>query len=128
MTNIAPEYVSARRVLLDALEALSEHLESVILVGAQAIYHYTGDAELSVPLMTTAGDLAINTDGLADAPELGAAMRSAGFTPGNNPGSWLAAGDIAVDLMVVPHQAGTTKRSPTTRACSSCVLPGRPRY
>lgn len=33
----APEYVSARRVLLDALTALEGHLDSLVLVGAQAV-------------------------------------------------------------------------------------------
>ena len=33
-----PEYVAARRVLLDAFEALGAHRKSVVLVGAQAIY------------------------------------------------------------------------------------------
>ena len=66
----APEYVAARRVLLDALEAL-DHLPSLILVGAQAVYHHTGDADLNVPLMTTDADLAIDTHGLADVPEIG---------------------------------------------------------
>ena len=36
-------------------------------------------------------------------------MRTAGFTPGPNPGHWVNVGDVAVDLMVVPHQAGTTR-------------------
>jgi len=36
--------VIARRVLLDALEALGEHRDPTILVGAQAIYLHTGDA------------------------------------------------------------------------------------
>ena len=35
-------YVIARRVLLDALEALGEHREATILVGAQAIYLHAG--------------------------------------------------------------------------------------
>ncbi len=56
MSNPAPEYVAARRVLLDAL---------------------------------------------ADA----------GFTPGQNPGHWVAISRVTVDLMVVPHQAGTSKAS-----------------
>jgi hypothetical protein len=33
------EYVEARRVLLDALEALGAQRRAVVLVGAQAIYH-----------------------------------------------------------------------------------------
>lgn len=34
-------YVAARRVLLDALEALEPHLNAVTLVGAQALYPCT---------------------------------------------------------------------------------------
>lgn len=54
-----PEYVLARSVLLDALEALGTHLDAVILVGAQAIYLHTGDADLNVPPTTTDADLAL---------------------------------------------------------------------
>ena len=111
MDNVAAEYVGARRVLLDALVALEDHLSSLILVGAQAVYHHTGESDLNVPLMTTDADLAIDTHGLADAPEIGQALRLAGFTSGTNPGHWVAASDVAVDLMVVPHQAGTQKAS-----------------
>lgn len=110
MISPAPEYVAARRVLLDALTALEEHLDNLILVGAQAVYHHTGDTDLNVPLMTTDADLAINTVALGDVPEIGAALRDAGFTPGPSPGHWVASSDVAVDLMVVPHQSGTTKK------------------
>ncbi|MGQ0847295.1 MAG: hypothetical protein ACT4QF_24520 [Sporichthyaceae bacterium] len=111
MAELVPEYVAARRVLLDALTALEGHLDNLILVGAQAVYHHSGDADLNVPVMTTDADLAINTADLADVPEIGAVLRQAGFTPGPNPGHWVSAGDVAVDLMVVPHQAGTAKVS-----------------
>jgi hypothetical protein len=37
VSDAAPEYVTARRVLLDALSALQDHLDSLILVGAQAV-------------------------------------------------------------------------------------------
>lgn len=107
--ELAAEYVIARRVLLDALAALSGHLDNLILVGAQAVYHHTGDASLNVPLLTTDADIAIDTRGLAEAPEIGSVLRAAGFTPGPNPGHWVNARDVAVDLMVVPHQAGTAK-------------------
>jgi hypothetical protein len=40
-----PLYVEARRVLLDAAEALLTDLDSLVLVGAQAIHLYTGDAD-----------------------------------------------------------------------------------
>lgn len=111
MDAVAPEYVAARRVLLDAVEALKDHLPSLILVGAQAVYHHTGETDLNVPLMTTDADLAIDTRGLADVPEIGAVLRGAGFVPGPNPGHWVAASDVAVDLMVVPHQARAAKAS-----------------
>ena len=119
MPDIAPEYVTARRVLLDALTALEEHRDNLILVGAQAVYHHTGDADLNVPLLTTDGDLAINANELATVPEIGSALRTAGFTPGPNPGHWVGVGDVAVDLMVVPHQAGTTRV--TARAARLCT-------
>lgn len=111
MTDPAPEYVTARRVLLDALTALAAHLDCLILVGAQAVYHHTGDTDLNVPLLTTDADLAIDTHDLGQAPEIGSVLRAAGFTPGPDPGHWVDVGDVAVDLMVVPHQAGTTKAS-----------------
>lgn len=41
-------YVRARAALLDATDALTPHLESIVLVGAQAIYLNTGDADLAV--------------------------------------------------------------------------------
>lgn len=111
MSDFAPEYVAARRVLLDALAALEGHLDNLVLVGAQAVYHHTGAADLNVPLMTTDADLAINVAGLADVPEIGEVLRGAGFVHGSNPGHWIADSDVAVDLMVVPHQAGTTRAS-----------------
>lgn len=45
-----PLYVAARRTLLDALDAVREHLEAVILVGAQAVYVHTGEGDLGTPL------------------------------------------------------------------------------
>ena len=74
MSDAAPEYVAARSVLLDALTALEGHLGSLILVGAQAVYHHAGEADLNVALMTTDADLAINAANLGDAPEIGAAF------------------------------------------------------
>ncbi|MGH3253520.1 MAG: GSU2403 family nucleotidyltransferase fold protein [Trebonia sp.] len=111
MSVLAPEYIAARRALLDALGALGGHLDNLILVGAQAVYHHAGESDLNVPLMTTDADLAINATDLADVPEIGGMLRTAGFTPGPNPGHWVATSEVAVDLMVVPHQAGTTKAS-----------------
>jgi hypothetical protein len=46
--ELDPLYVAARRVLLDALEALGVQRDAVILVGAQAIYLYTGSIEFAI--------------------------------------------------------------------------------
>ncbi len=54
MTEMAPDYVTARRVLLDALTALSPHLDNLVLVGAQAVYHHTGEGDLNVPMRMSA--------------------------------------------------------------------------
>ena len=72
-------YVLARRVLLDALEALGEHREATILVGAQAIYLHTGAADLAVAEYTTDADLALDPALLAQVPPLEQALEGAGF-------------------------------------------------
>lgn len=96
----APEYVLARRVLLDAFVALAEQRDAVVLVGAQAIYLTVGDADLATPPMTTDGDLAVDPRQLADIPIIADAMSSGGFVPTDQPGSWRGFGDVLVDLMV----------------------------
>jgi integrase len=55
-------------VLLDALEALDELRNAVVLVGAQAIYLHTGDAKFAIAPYTTDGDVAIDPSRLADLP------------------------------------------------------------
>ena len=52
-----PQYVVARGVLLDALEALGAQRPAVIPVGAQAIYRHTGAIDLAVAEFTTDGAL-----------------------------------------------------------------------
>ncbi|MCK5800844.1 MAG: hypothetical protein KAI47_26835 [Deltaproteobacteria bacterium] len=74
-------YVIARRVLLDALEAFGPHRDAAILVGAQAIYLHTGDAELAVAEYTTNADLALDPALLDKIPPLEQALQCAGFTP-----------------------------------------------
>lgn len=113
MTEPAPEYVAARRTLLDALDALSAHHPSLVLIGAQAVYLHTGSQGASVPPMTTDADLALDTDLLADDPEIAATLQAAGFVPGQ-PGHWENSQGIAVDLMVAPHQSN--RQSASARA------------
>jgi hypothetical protein len=40
--------VQSRAALLDALEALHEHRDNVIVVGAQAVYLRTGNASVAI--------------------------------------------------------------------------------
>lgn len=105
-----PEYVLARSVLLDALQALSPHLDALVLVGAQAVYLHTGDAELIVAPTTTDADLALHPAKLLDEPLLEDALRVAGFELGANPGAWRGRHGVAVDLMVPEALSGGSSR------------------
>ncbi len=103
-------YVIARRVLLDALEALSPHREATILVGAQAIYLHTGDADLAVAEYTTDADLGLDPELLDALPPLEKALQDAGFLPmgRNGIGVWKTSRpdqdaneiEVQVDLLV----------------------------
>lgn len=104
-----PIYVRARSALLDALEALAPHLDAVVLVGAQAIYCHTGDADLAVAAYTTDADLGISPD-VADQPLLADLLASKGFTPRDQPGGWRSADGIYLDLMLPDGLAGPGRR------------------
>ena len=73
--------VLARCVLLDALEALGAHRDATILVGAQAVYLHTGNADLAVAEHTTDADLALDPALLDAIPPLEQALQDAGFHP-----------------------------------------------
>lgn len=110
------EYVLARRVLLDALEALESHRESIILVGAQAVYIHTGDVDMAVAPHTTDADLVIDTSTLGDDPLIQDAMKAGDFSlrrdrdPNGNPGAWIGRHDVPIDLMVAEAQSGGSPR------------------
>ena len=102
-------YVVAREVLLDALEALGEHRNAIVLVGAQAIYLRTGEADLAVAPYTTDGDLVVDPTALGAIPPLERALGDAGFAPDSpsSVGIWKTSrarggGDVvvAIDLLV----------------------------
>lgn len=100
---IDPQYVAARRILLDALEALAEHEQAVIVAGAQAIYLRTGEGEIGIAPYTTDGDLAIDPALLRDEPQLDAAMRAAHFTRSlTEPGIWLATTNVDGEELTIP--------------------------
>lgn len=103
-----PRYVEARRVLLDALEALAPHGRAVIVAGAQAVYLHTGEGDIAIAPYTTDGDLALDPTLLGDAPELESAMEGAGFvllepSPGvTEPGIWIATATIEGQSVLIP--------------------------
>jgi hypothetical protein len=110
MTGVPdPLYINAREVLLDALEALGPHRSSLVLVGAQAIYLHTGDADIAVAPFTTDADVVIDPGTLAEQPTLGSALQSAGFVAGDQPGQWVKDA-VRVDLMVPDAVAGSGRR------------------
>ena len=105
-----PLYVLARATLLDALDALAEHLGAIVLVGAQAVYHYTGESDIPGAEFTTDADLTIEPKLLSAEPLLADSMTQAGFRRQIQPGSWLSASGVVVDLMVPRLLAGEGRR------------------
>lgn len=111
--GVADILVAARRALLDALDALAEHRPALVLVGAQAIYLHTGNAQVALAESTKDSDIAINPRQLRADPLLEEAMGRAGFTQdalNSQPGSWLSFDGIPVDLMVPEQLAGVGSR------------------
>jgi hypothetical protein len=125
MSKVPPDvdqqevFVAARRVLLDALDALIKHRDALILVGAQAVHLHSGDADLSVALFTGDADIGIDRNMLGDDPRLQEAMRRAGFELRGvghriQPGTWIRSvqvGDrtlnIPVDLLMPSQFSGS---------------------
>lgn len=96
-------YVRSRRALLDALSALRDHLGSLILVGAQAIYLHTGEVDEAVATETKDSDLVVDPRDLRDDPRLEEALGRAGFhrdLVNPQPGTWFSPDGIPVDLLV----------------------------
>lgn len=105
-----PIYVHAREVLLTALQALAEHRDAVVVVGAHAIYLHVSQADLQVAPFTTDADLALDPAQLREQPLIELGMQQAGFTPGTQPGQWLGPGRVQVDIMVPAAVAGAGGR------------------
>lgn len=113
--------MAARRLLLDALDALAEHRDKLILVGAQAVHMHSKDAGLTGAAFTSDADLGVDPRGVAAEPLIEDAMRRAGFelAERHNPGIWERAiriGNIErvpirVDLLVPELLAGKGRRS-----------------
>ena len=61
-----PRYVAARRVLLDALDALAAHRRALVIVGAQAVYLRTEPSAVRAAPFTTDGDFVLDPGQLED--------------------------------------------------------------
>lgn len=111
-------YVRARRALLDAVEALQEHLDALVLVGAQAIYLHTGVADVAIATYTKDSDVVVDPSVLGPEPLLEEAMRSAGFELRQDqaqPGEWVSRSGMPVDLLVPEAVGGAGKRAARIR-------------
>lgn len=101
--------VRTRAALLDALEAPAGHRDAVVVIGAQAIYLHTGGTTLALAEATQDSDLTMDPRALDPEPLVEEAMRAAGFeldTVARQPGAWVNADGIPVDLMVPEALAG----------------------
>lgn len=110
--------VQSRSALLDALEALAEHRDAVVIIGAQAIYLRTPDAPVALAEATKDSDLALDPRLLRDSPLIEEAMTAAGFIhnpTSNQPGAWQNAYGIPVDLMVPEDLAGPGSKERVVR-------------
>lgn len=109
-----PLYVQARSALLDATDALADHLDAIVLVGAQALYLHVGEADLFVTVApyTTDADFSINPLDLSDSPLLAELLEARGFRTNNEEvGRWTSPNDVFVDLLVPEMLAGTGTRA-----------------
>lgn len=111
--DLTDEVTLARTGLLDALEALQPHLESLVIVGAQAIYLHTGSSKVALAEYTTDGDVALDPELLSADPLIEDAMTAAGFARDPRAsviGTWISPGGVPVDLMVPDALAGAGRR------------------
>jgi hypothetical protein len=69
--------IAARAALLDALDALAEQRDALVLIGAQAIYLHTGGADIALAEATKDSDLAVDPRALVDDPAVVAAASAA---------------------------------------------------
>jgi hypothetical protein len=114
VTESAAEYVAARTVLLDALEAFGPQRRALVVVGAQAVYLRTGEGGITgVAPYTTDADLALAPTLVTEDPHLETLLADAGFEQtGHQPGAWWkrveingASIKVDVDVMVPDRNA-----------------------
>ena len=111
--------IEARKALLDALEAIGHHRESMILAGAQAIYLQTPNFDSPVEGATRDADLTIDKDLLKADPLLDVVLSNNGFKLVESPGRWETPDGVIVDLMVpaalVPRVGRSVEMNPHSK-------------
>lgn len=106
---------TARKVLLNGLEALAAHRFAITVIGAQAVYLRTTNAALQSAAFTSDGDLALDPAVLGDEPLVDEALTAAGFRlrDVSQPGLWVRSeivGDreVEVELDILAGSSLTT--------------------
>lgn len=99
--------VAAQSALIDAVLALQDQKDALIVIGAQAVYLHTGRIDVALAETTKDSDVALDPGKLVDDPRIEAAMKGAGFLPAAQPGTWVRSDGIPVDLMVPESLSGT---------------------
>lgn len=105
--------IRTRAALLDALAALRDQLNALIVIGAQALYMHAGEADVAIPPETKDADLSVDRNRLLDEPLLDEALEAAGFhrdLEHPQPGGWFNRDGIPVDLMIAEAMAGPGAR------------------
>lgn len=105
--------VRSRAAMLDAFEALAAHRDSVIVIGAHAIYIRQPTSPTALAPLTKDSDLALDPRSLPAAPRLEQAMAGAGFSlnqESQQPGLWFRDDGSEVALMVPDAFAGGSGR------------------
>lgn len=99
---------TARKALLDTLEALEMHLEALVLVGAQAVYLHTQDFISEVAPATVDADFALDVTKLESSPDIELVLLKSNFaySETGNPGQWVTPEGIPVDIMVPRKTSG----------------------
>lgn len=125
-TAIQIEYIEARCVLLNALDALRPHQDAIVLIGAQAVYLRTIGRLPTYQPFTTDADLVLNPSKLLTIPSLAQSMRDAGFVLTDEPGIWEARFQRTgfVDEIVVPVDLIVPEKVASTAGRRSARLPG----
>jgi hypothetical protein len=116
-------YRASRKAILEVFHALEAHRNALTLVGAHALYQFTGASELAIVEFTSDADFTISAQIIAKEPHLEEALLAHGFERHRDVGRWVSPTGIPIDLMV-PEAIAGPKRKSTSR---SAVIEGHGR-